>query len=358
MINKENLIALGYGPYWQDLLSERDESSYKLARVVAVHKESYLISQGEGEAFAELSGKVLYTADSVLQLPTVGDWVFADFYDEEHAIIHELIPRRTLLKRKTPGKSIDFQLIASNINTAFVVQSLDDNFNVRRLERYLVMIHDAGIRPVILLSKCDLMSADRLQSKLLEIKEIYPDITLVHLSAESGVNIDTLAALLMPGDTYCFVGSSGVGKTTLVNHLLGSESFVTKPVSKKENKGRHTTTHRHLVRLQEGALLIDTPGMRELGTISVETGIEEAFADIERLSLSCKYNGCQHIDERGCSVRSAIDTDVLSKDRYKNFISMKKESDFNNLSYLDKKKKDKHLGKTIKSVIKNKKNNR
>jgi len=353
----EKLQRLGFNPWFQKQIDPDRLEAQELARVVSVHKESYMITKGIDDVFAELSGKLIYATDSAIELPTTGDWVYVDFYDDDsHAIIHEVITRKTLLKRKTPGKSIDFQLIAANIDTAFIVQSVDYNFNLRRLERYLVMINESHITPVILLSKSDLISEDELQQIIDSIVEIAPQTQLLAFSNQSGVNIQTIKDLLLPGFTYCLLGSSGVGKTTLLNSIIGSARFETKTVSKKESKGRHTTTSRELIQLDNGAMLIDTPGMRELGNMSVDAGIDETFSEVVELSQHCKFNNCQHINEKGCAIQSAISDGSLSEKRYKNYLKMKNESAFNEMSYLEKKQKDKKFGKLIKSTMKNKKN--
>ena len=351
----ESLQYIGFNDWFQDRIEPDKSALHEIARVVSVHKDSYMITQGHGDVFAELTGKLTYTADSAADLPTTGDWVYVDFYDgDSHAIIHDILPRKTILHRKTSGKTFDLQLIAANIDTAFIVQSLDYNFNLSRLERYLVMINEANINPVILLSKCDLVSEDAIKQKIESVKDISPQTTVLPFSNESGENIDSIKALLVSGCTYCLLGSSGVGKTTLLNSILGDARFETKSVSKKESKGRHTTTSRELIQLENGAMLIDTPGMRELGNIAVDAGIDETFSDIVDLAMNCKFNNCTHVNEKGCAILSAISQGGLTEKRYKNYLKMKNESAFNDMSYFEKRQKDKNFGKMIKSVIKGK----
>ncbi len=350
------LESLGFSPWFKDHIDALKSATHEIARVVSVHKDSYLVSKGSGEVFAELSGHLLYTTDSTTDLPTTGDWVYADFYDDDtHAIIHGVISRKTLLKRKSPGKLVDFQLIGANIDVAFIIQSVDYNFNLRRLERYLVMVHEAAITPVVLLSKSDLVSADELNTIKQSVLNVAPDCTVIAFSSMNGENIDTIKASLQASHTYCLLGSSGVGKTTLLNSIFGTETFATKAVSKKENKGRHTTTSRQLVQLNNGALLIDTPGMRELGNMSVDSGIDETFSDILALAQNCKFNNCSHTNEKGCAILAAINDDRLSEQRFRNYIKMKNEAAFNEMSYSEKRKKDKDFGKLIKSTLKNRK---
>ncbi|MDF1644268.1 MAG: ribosome small subunit-dependent GTPase A [Pseudomonadales bacterium] len=351
----ENLESLGYSPWFKNRIDADKIAIHDVARVISVHKDSYVIAKGFGEVFAELSGHLTYTANSASDLPTTGDWVYADFYDDDtHAIIHGVISRKTLLKRKTSGKLVDFQLIAANIDVAFIVQSVDYNFNLRRLERYLVMVHEGGITPVVLLSKCDLVPEDEVNKIKKSVLSITPQATVTAFSNLSGENIDAIKNSLLLGQTYCLLGSSGVGKTTLLNSILGSNQFATQSVSKKESKGRHTTTSRELIQLGNGAMLIDTPGMRELGNMSMDAGMEETFSEILALSQNCKFSNCSHTNEKGCSILAAINEGELSEQRYKNYKKMKNESEFNEMSYSEKRKKDKDFGKLIKSTLKSK----
>jgi ribosome biogenesis GTPase len=351
----DKLENIGFSHWFRSRLDADKIAAHDIARVVSVRKDRYVITVGLGEVFAELSGNLFYTVNTATDLPTTGDWVYADFYDDNtHAIIHGLIPRKTLLKRKTAGKLVDFQLIAANIDVAFIIQSIDYNFNLRRLERYLVMVNESGINPVILLSKCDLIPQHEVDEIIDSISNIAPQVSILAFSNLSGKNIGSIKDFLVCGKTYCLLGSSGVGKTTLLNSIVGRGHFETQSVSNKRNKGKHTTTSRELIRLESGAMLIDTPGMRELGNISVDAGIEETFSEILALSQHCKFSNCSHTNEKGCAILSAIKENELSEQRYKNYIKMKSESAFNEMSYFEKRKKDKEFGKLIKSTVESK----
>ena len=295
-----NIAALGFTEDFLKNTDPTDVDSFEVARVIAAHKDSYIITKGENDVFAEPVGKMLFGAASPTDLPAVGDFVFATFHDQgTFSVIHKVLPRKSLLKRKTPGKRIDFQLIAANIDVAFIVQSLDANFNLRRLERYLVMIMDSHIKPFVLLSKSDLLDTKHIEDHVSRIHEIMPALPVLPFTNKNAAGVKSVKDLLAPRQTYCLLGSSGVGKTTLLNNLVGDDLFTTRPVREKDSRGRHATTHRQLIKLENGALLIDTPGMRELGNISADTGIDDTFTEILELSEQCQYSDCTHTNEKG-----------------------------------------------------------
>ncbi|MDH3973596.1 MAG: ribosome small subunit-dependent GTPase A [Deltaproteobacteria bacterium] len=355
----KNLKKIGFDKWFLESVSPESQENFEIARVVAVHKDSYIISNGVVDVLAELVGKITFSASSPLDYPAVGDWVLANFYDENSfAIIHEVLPRKSLLKRKTPGKKIDFQLIAANMDVAFIVQSLNENFNLRRLERYLVMVNENNIDPIVLLSKSDLLSDKDISKRIEEIQKIMPRLQIVPFSNENESGPGSVKEMMKPGLSYCLLGSSGVGKTTLINKLIGESIYKTKTVSKKESKGRHATTHRQLIKLESGPMIVDTPGMRELGNFSVDTGLDETFAEIITLSEECRFNDCTHVGEKGCALLDAVEKGQLSADRYQNYIKMSKESTYNEMSYLEKRRKDKEFGKLCKTVMKHKKSQR
>ena len=351
-----DIRTLGFDGWFENSFDLSKLTDYKLARIVAVDKESFII-RGEGsEARAELTGKLMYTASSPLDYPTVGDWVCVQYFDDESfSVIHEIVPRKTVLKRKTSGKKIEFQLIAANIDTAFIMQSLDSNYNLQRLERYLVVVYESNIRPIILLSKSDLLPQNEIDEKLLEMQKRIPDVMTVCFSNLYNSGVDAVSKLLIEGETFCLLGSSGVGKTTLLNNLIGEEAFDTQSIREKDSKGKHTTSRRQLIILANGAILIDTPGMRELGAFDVDSGINATFNEIAELSKLCRFADCSHTQEKGCAVLDALHDGLIPKKRYENFLKMVRESKHYSMSYLEKRKKDKDFGKMIKSVMKNRK---
>jgi ribosome biogenesis GTPase len=355
----QGIEELGFEERFLDSFKPEYLNRFNIARVMAVHKDSFTINNGANDVIAEMAGKMLLSAASPLEYPAVGDWVLVTFHDANtFCIIHQLLPRISLLKRKTPGKKIDFQLIAANIDIAFIVQSLDTDFNLRRLERYLAMVEDSHIKPVVLLSKSDLLEAKDVADRVAEIYNVMPSLQVQPFSNKNEAGLKNVEDLLTPRQTYCLLGSSGVGKTTLLNNLIGKSQFQTKTVREKDGKGRHATTYRQLIKLAGGAMLIDTPGMRELGNFSVATGIDETFSEILELAEQCRFNDCSHVTEKGCAVLMAVENGQLPEERYLNYIKMQKESLHYEMSYLEKRKKDKEFGKYVKAVMKHKKNKR
>jgi ribosome biogenesis GTPase len=283
----------------------------------------------------------------------VGDWVFVQYYnDGTLAIIHDLFPRKTFLRRKSAGKEVDYQMIASNIDIAFIIQSCDFNFNLRRMERYLVMVNEGHVEPIILLSKSDLVSTEDLEKRISEIRQARIGARVIAFSNKTAIGLETVQQALEKGKTYCLLGSSGVGKTTLLNHLLGREVFETNPVREKDGRGRHTTARRQLTVLDNGALLIDTPGMRELGMIAVGASIDDSFSEIHELSKDCRFNDCTHTMEVGCAILMAVQSRELSEERYQSYMKLMKESEFHQMSYVERRKKDRQFGRMIKTAMK------
>jgi ribosome biogenesis GTPase len=347
------LKTVGFNQWFQDKRLEALRPDCNVARVTAVHRDSYLVRNEDREVFAELAGSFVYSTESSTDLPSVGDWALVQYHNvDTFAIIHGLLPRKSFLRRKTPGKKIDYQIIAVNIDSALIVQACDFDFNLRRLERYLVMVNDGNIEPILLLTKSDLVSPEKLEQRIAEVRQANVKCKVFPLSNVTGFGVDQVRQLLEPGKTYCLVGSSGVGKTTLLNHIIGCDLFETNTVRASDGKGRHTTAQRQLIVLDQGAMLIDTPGMRELGNIGVSTGLEESFADIWSLSKKCRFANCTHTQEVGCALLAAIENGTLHADRYQSYMKLMKESEYNELSYIDKRRKDRKFGQFIKLAMK------
>jgi len=347
------LQDLGFDRWFEERRAASPRKDGGVARVTAVNKDGYLVRNEQAEIYAETAGRLQFEAESGLDFPCVGDWVFVDLYnDETLAIIQGIFPRKTLLRRKAAGKRIDDQAIAANVDVAFIVQGCDFDFNVRRFERYLVMVHEAGITPVLLLTKSDLVGPEGVEERIAAVRRSRFDREIIALSPPTGFGLDRLHQTLERGKTYGLLGSSGVGKTTLVNHLLGRALFETKPVREKDGRGRHATSRRQMIILDQGALLVDTPGMRELGHIGAEAGIEASFTDILELAPLCRFGDCSHTAEDGCAVLAAMESGAIPRERYQNFLKIRRESEFHQMSYAEKRAKDRAFGRFVKSALK------
>ena len=346
------LSDMGFDQWFQSHAGDLRQESRDIARISAVDRGSYLVRNQTGEVPAELAGKFYFQVESPVDLPCVGDWVTVQYHNNDTAaIIHEVFRRKTFLRRKSAGEKVDFQMIAANIDVVFIVQSCHFDFNLRRMDRYLVMAADGGVEPIVVLTKTDLIAPEELEQKLAAITSSTITARVFALSNITGIGFDEFQQVFVSGRTYCLLGSSGVGKTTLLNRLIGQDAFDTKAVS-GTGEGIHTTARRQLIVLNQGSMLIDTPGMRELGLLAVSEGVNQGFEDIVQLSLNCRYPNCGHTQEPDCAVRAAVTSGALTEDRYSSYIKLKNESEYHELSYLDKRKKGRAFGRFIKSAKK------
>jgi ribosome biogenesis GTPase len=349
------LEEFGFSQWFRGQIDPDHMDELSVARVTAVHKGECEVSDGESTHPAKTTGRLRHRAKSKLDYPTVGDWVLVrDFAQEDFGTIQAVLKRQSELKRKTAGRTTRYQLVAANIDTAFIMQTLGPGYNLQRLERYLVMVNESGIEPIVLLSKSDMLPPEQLAVKMVEVEKRMPDVRLHAFSNTDRAGLEEVMALFRPGQTYCVLGSSGVGKTTLLNNLLGDEDqLFTLPVRDKDGKGLHSTTWRELIALDNGALVVDTPGMRELGNMDVSEGIDETFDDIYALAAKCKFNDCSHVNTKGCAVIEAVENGALAKARYNNYIRLIKEAAYHDQSALEKRDQDRKLGRFYRSVLSN-----
>ncbi len=292
------------------------------ARVISQEKGSYRISSGADVKMAAVSGKYRYEAITVSDYPTVGDYVLAQWpEDDAPAVIRSLFPRKSCFIRRAAGSAKQEQVVAANIDTVFLCMSLNQNYNLRRLERYLSIAYDSGAAPVVVLTKADLCRD--VDGRVSEVRGAAPGVDILAVSSLSG-DLGAVTRYILPGRTVAFLGSSGVGKSTLINQLTGTHSLATGAVGAAD-KGRHTTTHRELITLPNGAFLIDTPGMRELGMWDSGGGIDAAFRDVEELARTCRFSNCTHTSEPGCAIQQALADGTLDAARWQSFQKLKLE---------------------------------
>jgi ribosome biogenesis GTPase len=321
-----SLDEIGWDEHWRRCWDALGDTLSVPARVAAVHREGYAVWTADGERAAELSGRLRHRATDEADLPAVGDWVAVRLADGEGpALVQAVLPRRARVARKVAGEATSEQVVAANVDVVLIVAGLDGDYNPRRLERALVLAWDGGAQPVVVLNKADLVREDALAGLVRATEDVAPGVTVVPVSAATGAGLEALDAWLPAGRTAALIGSSGVGKSTLVNRLLGEDRQKTRPVRAHDARGRHTTTSRELLRLPSGALLVDTPGLRELQLWAAPDALGGTFADVDALAGSCRFADCGHAGEPGCAVAAAAEAGTLGQGRLLSYRKLQKE---------------------------------
>lgn len=322
-----DLEALGYSPFFAGEFAPFAVEGFRPARVAAEHKHIYRLYAELGEFLAEVAGKVRYQASGRQDFPAVGDWVAASLRPRERkATIHGILPRKSKFSRKVAGRNTEEQILAANIDTVFLVNGLDHDFSLRRIERYLIMAWESGAYPVVLLNKADLCDHTRpLGAAIAEVESVAPGVPVHAISCLRQVGMQALGRYLAKGQTVALLGSSGVGKSTIINRLVGKEILRTREVREDDSHGRHTTTYRQLIPLPGGGLVIDTPGMRELQLWDADSGLQGTFEEIESVAAHCRFEDCHHRGEPDCAVRQAVEDGKLSAARLASYHRMQRE---------------------------------
>lgn len=343
-----NLSDLGWSKFFDSQIHSSHTAQHVPARVMAVHRGEVEVIAPDfyGQYFRSQISSFIEGASHEEEFATVGDWVLLN---TETKAIQKVLNRHSLFKRRAAGKENKTQLIAANVDTVFIMTACNGDFNLARLERYLVLAHEAGATPIILLTKIDLVeNVNDLMDMALSLE---PDLQVIALNTKNEEDVTPLLKFCKMGKTIALMGSSGVGKSTLVNTFSGSQEAHTQGNRKGDSKGRHTTTHRELHRLHTGAWLIDTPGMRELQLTDAADGIEDLFEDIEELVTSCKFNDCTHESEPSCAIRRGLETGEIGKLRFERWKKLKAEDELNTLSNGDKRRNAKVFTKKVKSAL-------
>ncbi len=343
------LEDFGYNDQLEKFRTDQNLVNYQIGRVISEHKERYIIKTAAGEFDAEITGNMRFSANSREDFPAVGDWVALTIYDPGFSIIYKIFPRYSVIKRQAVGHFGEVQIIAANIDYALIVQSVDRDFNMNRLERYLTICNSSKVRPVIVISKIDLADEFRIKEITERIQARLKNVPVIAVSNETQNGYQAIAELIEKGKTYCLLGSSGVGKSTLLNNLAGKTLMQTDTISNSTSKGRHVTSHRELIILENGGILIDNPGMREVGIADASNGLEITFDLIMQLAQHCRYTDCTHTLEDGCAVLRALEKGELDRTSYENYLKLEKEKAHFELTVEERRKKEKEFGKIVKN---------
>ena len=357
MEEKIKIEDLGYGPFFEASRNQLGLGNLPVARVISERRGAYKIKGANGECFAKITGKQMFSALSREDYPAVGDWVAVTECDNGDAVIRGILPRLTAIRRRhgdknRVGEKNRIQIIATNIDVTFVVESVDRDYNLNRFERYFAIAKDGGVKYAVILNKIDLLSAEELTEKLVQLVNRFPSIDVIPTSTANKEGLDKLKIYIKKGRTYCFLGSSGVGKSSLINNLLGKNTIKTGDIGSYSGRGKHVTTSRQMYFLENGGIVIDNPGMREVGMADVNQGIDASFDEITALAQKCKYADCTHVHEPACEVMNAVRTGKLDKGKYSNYINLKKEAKYYEMNDIEKREKKRQFGKFIKKAKK------
>jgi len=346
------LEDFGYDDRIEKLRIESNLKDFEIGRVASEHKERYVVKTEKGEFEAEITGNLRFSAKSREDFPAVGDWVALTIYDSDFSIIHKILPRFSIISRQAVGQFGEIQIIATNIDYALLIQAVDRDFNINRLERYLTICYSSKVSPIIVLTKTDLINEQAKAEIIESINQRIKNIPVFAISNETQDGYEALKVIIEKGKTFCMLGSSGVGKSTLLNNLSGRQVMRTDAISQSTNKGRHVTSYRELIVLENGGILVDNPGMREVGIVDTASGLETTFDIIFSLSQSCKFKDCTHTNETGCSVLKAVERGEIDESSYRNYLKMEKEKNHFESSVIERRKKDKDFGKMLKNYKK------